>query len=128
MQTFANSMQAEGINLRQTAGQFTGIKRDIAGASEESINGLTIGVNTAAAYMSHIEATVATILSVLTGGEVSPVSAATGATPDPYKDTMLLYASSLPQMRTDLASIRELLSSVIKAKGSPASSYVSTNL
>lgn len=128
MQTFANSMQAEGMNLRQLPGQFTGIKRDIAGASEESINGLAAGINTQNFYMSYISQNVAAILAYLTGGAVTPASTATGAASDPYKDTVLLNLSSLPQMRDDLYEIRRLLSNVIKPTGTTATHYVATNL
>lgn len=128
MQTFANSMQAEGMSLRQLPGQFTGIKRDIAGASEESINGLAAGINTQNFYMSYISQNVAAILTYLTGGTTVPASTATGAASDPYKDTVLLNLASLPQMRDDLYEIRRLLSNVIKPTGTTATHYVATNL
>ena len=128
MQTFANSMQAEGMSLRQLPGQFTGIKRDIAGASEESINSLAAGINTQNFYMSYISKNVAEILTYLTGGTTVPASTATGAASDPYKDTVLLNLASLPQMRDDLYEIRRLLSNVIKPTGTTATHYVATNL
>lgn len=128
MQTFANSMQAEGMSLRQLPGQFTGIKRDLAGASEESINGLAVGFNVASSYLSFINDNVAAILAYLTGGAVTPASTATGAASDPYKDTVLLNLASLPQMRDDLYEIRRLLSNVIKPTGTTATHYVATNL
>ena len=125
---WAQGLQAEGTNLRQMSGQFTGIKRDIAGASEESINGLTAGINTQNFYMSYISSNVAAILAYLTGGAVTPASTATGLASDPYKDQMLLNVSNLPQMRDDLASIRAMLDKVIRPLGTSATHYVSTNL
>ena len=52
MTTLMNQLAAAGYNVRQQVGSFTGISRDIAGASEESITGLAAGINTQNFYMS----------------------------------------------------------------------------
>ena len=127
LMTWAGALQAEGQSLRGGVGQFTGIKRDIAGASEESINGLAAGINTQNFYMSYISQNVAAILTYLTGGSVVAASTATGVATDPYKDAVLLNISSLPQMRDDLFEIRTLLSRVVRAQ-SNGQYYVQTNL
>lgn len=127
MGTLMNQLTAAGVNLRQQVGSFTGISRSIAGASEESINGLAAGINTQNFYMSLISQNVAAILAAMTGEQVEGATGA-AAVPDTYKEQMLVYAGSLPQMRDDMASIRAMLSQVIKPRGVQASHYVATNL
>lgn len=116
-----------GLNLRSMGTGLTGIARDIQGASEESILGLAAGVNTQNYYMQHIDMNVAMILAALTG--TAPVSGAPAANvADPYRDQMLAYVSSLPQMRDDMASIRVMLERVIRPNGSPATHYVAAKM
>ena len=121
-----NSLTSLGYNLRQGVGGLTGISRDIAGASEESITGLAAGINTQNFYMSLISQNVAAILAAMTG---ETVEGATGATvPDPYKEQVLTYMGSLPQMRDDMYAIRTLLERVIKPLGTNATHYVATRM
>ena len=127
MTTMMSQLTAAGYNMRQQPGGFTGISRNIAGASEESINGLAAGINTQNFYMSLISQNVAAILATMTGEQVEGATGA-AAVPDTYKEQMLVYAGSLPQMRDDMASIRAMLSQVIKPRGVQASHYVATNL
>lgn len=125
--TLMSELTSAGYNMRQQVGSFTGISRNIAGASEESINGLAAGINTQNFYMSLISQNVAAILAAMTGEQVEGATGA-AAVPDTYKEQMLVYAGSLPQMRDDMASIRAMLSQVIKPRGVQASHYVATNL
>lgn len=132
MTGLVNNLAGAGINLRQQAGQFTGISRDIAGASEESILGLAAAVNTANFYISHvptISENVAAIREVLTGEAVPGrrnTAATRGDVEGPtYEDQMLAYAASIPLMRDDTATIRALLERVIKPVGTTATHYVS---
>lgn len=119
-----NSLAASGYNVRQQMGSLTGISRDIAGASEESINGLAAGINTQNFYMSLISQNVAAILQTMTGGEVQ---GATGvAVPDTYKETMMGYAMHIPTISEDIAAIKSMLSDVIKQPGAPVTKYVYT--
>lgn len=60
---------------------------------------------------------VAAILATLTGGTTSAGSGVSGEYTDPYKDQMLLYASNLPQMQSDLAAVRIAVDRVVKAMG-----------
>lgn len=124
----ANQLQAYGYNLRQQAGQFTGISRDIAGASEESITGLAAGINTQNFYMQHIDMNVALILSALTGGASTAGASVTGEVVDPYKDQMLQFAGHIPAMDQNLAELLAEVRKVIKPRGTTASHYVATNL
>lgn len=127
MQIFAESMQAEGVSLRNTAGQFTGISRDIAGASEESINGLAAGINTQNFYMSFmplLHENVAQILTIMSGGNtVTPVPD-TGVEGMPSVQKMLY--DHLPYMDANINSIMQMLKSVISPKSaSTATHYIS---
>lgn len=126
MTNLMTQLTANGYNIRQQMGGFTGISRDIAGASEESINGLAAGINTQNFYMSLISQNVASILMAMTG---ESVQGATGATaPDPYKETMLEYVGSIPQMRDDMNAIRTMLERVIRPNGTTSTHYVSVRM
>lgn len=128
MNNMMNELLAAGVNLRDQAGSMTGISRDIAGASEESILGLTAGINTQNFYMQHIDMNVAMILAALTGGTTTAGSGTTGEYVDPYKDQMLAYVGTLPQMRDEMASIRAMLERVIRPVGAAATYYVSARM
>ena len=128
MTGMVNELGAAGINLRQQAGQFTGISRNIAGASEESITGLAAGINTQNFYMQHIDMNVALILSYLTGGTSTGGASITGEVVDPYKDQMLLYAGHIPTIDQNLSDLLVEVRKVIKPKGTTATHYVATNL
>lgn len=120
MGTLMGQLTTAGINLRQQAGQFTGISRDIAGASEESILGLAAGVNTANFYMSHLPAiaeNVAALRAYIVGDAAATVRTTASEGPT-YEDQMLGYAANLPMMRDDMYAIRSLLEKVIKPVGS----------
>lgn len=121
-----NNLTTAGIDLRTHAGQFTGISRDIAGASEESILGLAAAVNTANFYISHVPAiaeNVAAIRGALVGD--TPANVRTTASEGPtYEDQMLGLVGSIPQMRDDMAAMRSMLERVIKPVGVSATHYV----
>ena len=117
MNILMNQLTAAGVNLRQQAGALTGISRDIAGASEESINGLAAGINTQNFYMQHIDMNVTAILAALTGGTTSAQSGTTGEFVDPYKDAMLSYAQHIPDIHVSLLDILGELRSVITLNG-----------
>lgn len=127
MQVFANSMQAEGVSLRNTVGQFTGISRDIAGASEESINGLAAGINTQNFYMSFmplIHENVAQILTYMTGGNTVTPATQTGIEGMPSVQKMVY--DHLPNLDANMNSLLQLVKSVISPKSAAtATHYVS---
>lgn len=116
MTTLMNQLTAAGYNVRDKASQFTGIARDIAGASEESITGLAAGINTQNFYMMHIDQQVAAILATLTGGSVATADGSQVVL-DPYKEQMLAYAAYLPMMHDNVAAMRSLLDKVIRPIG-----------
>ncbi len=123
MSGLMNSLTAAGYNVRQQVGSFTGISRDIAGASEESITGLAAGINTQNFYMSLISQNVAAILAAMTG---ETVEGATGAAvPDPYKEQMLMYSSYIPTIDQNLSALLREVQKVIKPRTeSRSSNYV----
>lgn len=125
MQVFANSMQAEGVSLRNTVGQFTGISRDIAGASEESINGLAAGINTQNFYMSFmplIHENVAQILTHITGG--NSVTPATQSGIEGMPSVQTIVYNNLPAIRSDISDVLQLLKSVISVGNVAPRNYV----
>lgn len=124
MTNLMNQLVASGYNVREGLGQFTGISRDIASASEESITGLAAGINTQNFYMSLISQNVALILAAMTGESVEGVAGASA--PDQYKTTMLEYVSAVPQIRDDMYAIRSMLEKVIRPNGTTATHYVAT--
>lgn len=61
-------LESIGINLRDTGTGLTGISRDIATASEESILGLAAGITTQNFYISQVPTKLDTIIGLLRGG------------------------------------------------------------
>lgn len=110
MVTLMNSLAAAGYNVRSKAGQFTGIARNLANASEESITGLAAGVNTQNFYMSYmplIYNQVAEILAIMGGG--TEQTAAAGATLSANNELMMMYLSALPNIDAKMASILNIM-------------------
>ena len=107
-----------GINLRSLGSGLTGISKDIAGASEESILGLAAGVNTQNFYISHIDQNVAAILAVL-GGE-SPVSTEVGVMS--YTNTEL-FKEQMSNIDSNLAFLLSAVRSVITTKDSNTNTH-----
>ena len=115
-----NNLTTAGIDLRTHAGQFTGISRDIAGASEESILGLAAAVNTANFYISHVPAiaeNVAAIRGALVGD--TPANVRTTASEGPtYEDQMLGLVGRMPTIEQHLSDLLSEVRKVIKSTGS----------
>lgn len=128
MTNLMNQLGAAGYNTRQQVAGLTGISRNIATASEESILGLAAGINTQNFYISHIDQNVAAILATLTGTSAETAAGTQEAASDPYRNQILTYASSIPGIRDDMAAIRSMLDRVIKPKGVSATAYVAVNM
>ena len=62
------ALQSAGISIRGIGGELTGISKDIATASEESILGLAAGINTQNFYISQIPPKLDTIIAMLQNG------------------------------------------------------------
>ena len=71
MTILMESLKNAGYDIRQQTTGLTGISKDIATASEESILGLAAGINTQNFYISQIHANVAAILSKMGGTPVA---------------------------------------------------------
>lgn len=69
-------LEQMGINLRGLGGEMTGISRDIATASEESILGLAAGINTQNFYISQVPTKLDTIIGLLRGDGAIPQGSA----------------------------------------------------
>jgi gas vesicle protein len=114
-----------GLNMRGTAGGFSGIAKDIAGASEQSINGLAAGINTQNYYMSYmpaISADVALIRAAI-AGEVPAVATPTAATVESqFGDE--LFRGQMSRLDTNIAEIRNLLASVVSLPNTPTNTKV----
>ena len=113
-------LSTAGYNIRQQPGQFTGIKRNIANATEESINGLTQATNVSNFYMAGIYNNVASILAVMTGGTTEQPNSGTQALFN--NELALQYMSALPSIDQNIAELLRSVKSVISDKNS------STNL
>lgn len=69
-QTLMALLESMGINIRELGGDMTGISRDIATASEESILGLAAGINTQNFYISQVPNKLDTIIALMQGKQV----------------------------------------------------------
>lgn len=95
-QTMMKFLEQAGLSIRDLGGDLTGISRDIAGASEESINGLAATMNTWSYYVSYvpqIAQNVATLRAILEGGG-APIQSGPGVT-----DLVTLQNQSLTHLQ-----------------------------
>ena len=138
------SLRAAGFDvdaLRENTSDLKGISRDIATASEESINGLAAGINTQNFYISQIHENVLVIAKMMAQG------AGLGAneTGNVMQDLITIqnqHLSSLPLIEYNTAetvkrceraaiaceNIYNVLGKVVKPSGTKASYHVSTTI
>lgn len=127
--TMMQFLEQAGISIRDLGGDLTGISRDIAQASEESINGLAAGINTQNYYIAQQLTEVVAIRTLLESGGM-------GATPIFDYSSMLTlqneHLSQLPIIAANTAStverceraaiaceaMAEKIGQVVKPKGS----------
>lgn len=131
MTNLMNALASAGISVRDMGGNLTGISKDIASASEESILGLAAGINTQNFYISQIPTKIDTIIDLLRGGS-SIVQGGVN-----MQDLMTMqnsYLSSLPTIAQNTAetlarceriataceSVVGKLDNVIKPRGTKA--------
>lgn len=100
LEVWWKAMEARGYDMNKLLGDtdtnLTGISRDIAGASEESINGLAASLNTQNYYISHvpsIAADVAVLRQLMEGGSVSDMAAAQAGWTDWQQQAMDNYVA-----------------------------------
>lgn len=128
----SNVLQSQGVDVRQTAGRFTGIAHEVAGASEESILALAAGINTQNYYMSYvpmIHTNLEQVLALMGGSPTTPTVAPSAAEEGPAMPSVqeMIY-DHLPNIDRNLADIKQMLSDVIKPVGTTASKYVATRM
>lgn len=113
-----------GVNMRDTAG-LSGIAKDIAGASEQSINGLAAGINTQNFYMSYvptISADVAAIRAAIVGAAPAsnPNATQTSSTTGFGDET---FRGQMQRIDENIADMRSMLKSVITPKAANTNTH-----
>ena len=121
MTNLMTSLAAAGLDVRTSTAGFTGISRNIANASEESILGLAAGINTQNFYMSYvptISENVGAILAAMTGGANPAAPVATTETGEIMPSVQQMVYDHLPNLDQNLAEMLRLFRSVITTKNS----------
>lgn len=139
MSNLMSALEAAGISVRGMGGDLTGISRDIASASEESILGLAAGINTQNFYISQIPTKIDEIIGILRGG--GAVAGTDGTLQDliTLQNQHLSYLPTIAQNTADTAErcqraadacekIASSLNSVIKPVGTQATHTMSTSI
>lgn len=117
MTALMERLTAAGVNIRATSSSLSGISKDIAGASEESINALASGINTQNFYMSYmpnIDRNVAAILVAIQGGTTPNTVAAPQTTSVQFGDET--FRGQMSRIDENVAGIYQMIRSVITPK------------
>jgi hypothetical protein len=140
MNNLMAALQAAGISVRGMGGDLTGISRDIATASEESILGLAAGINTQNYYISQVPAKMDIIIGLLRGeGAMAQGSTVTLQDLVTLQNQHLSYLPTIAQHTADtvaeckaiVAETRrtaDALERVIKPEGTKAAYKLNTTL
>lgn len=138
-QNIMGMLESIGINLRDTGTGLTGISRDIASASEESILGLAASINTQNFYISQVPTKLDTIIGLLRGGSAVVDS---GVNVQDLITIQNQFLSHLPTIAQNTAetvarceraavaceSMASKLGSVIKPKGTTSTHSVNVTI
>ena len=135
----AENLERIGVLSRQLGDDFTGISKDIAAASEESILGLSSLINTSLYYVSNIDRNVAQITAIMTGGGYEVTSGEQLADLITIQNQHLSYLPSIALNTAQTAerceraaaaceNIAENLNRVIQPNGVQGSYRVNTSL
>lgn len=138
MNILLESLKNAGYDIRQQTTGLTGISKDIATASEESILGLAAGINTQNFYISQIHANVAAILAKM-GGTPSASGGVDVKALVEIQNQHLAYLPVIAQHTADILvrceraataceSMSRNIGRVIVPKGSQSSHQVSVTL
>lgn len=138
MNVLIERLKGAGLDIRQQTTGLTGISKDIATASEESILGLTAGINTQNFYISQIHANVAAILAKM-GGTPSVSGGVDVKALVELQNQHLAYLPVIAQRTADILvrceraamaceSMSRNIGRVIVPKGSQSSHQVSVTL
>ena len=134
-----DSLSQAGLSIRGMGSGLTGISRDIATASEESILGLAAGINTQNHYISQVPTKMDIIIGLLQGGSLAQGSSITLQDLVTLQNQHLSYLPTIAQHTADTVAqcqraadacetmVRQL-GSVIKPQGAEASYRVATIL
>ena len=117
MTALMERLTAAGVNIRDTGSSLSGISKDIAGASEESINALASGINTQNFYMSYmpnIDRNVAAILVAIQGGTTPNTVASPQTTSVQFGDET--FRGQMSRIDENVAGIYQMIRSVITPK------------
>ena len=139
MTNLMNALSQAGISVRGMGSDLTGISRDIATASEESILGLAAGINTQNFYISQVPTKLDTIIGLLRGGSAVVDS---GVNVQDLITIQNQFLSHLPTIAQNTAetvarceraavaceSMASKLGSVIKPKGTTSTHSVNVTI
>lgn len=139
MTNLMNALSQAGISVRGMGSELTGISRDIATASEESILGLAAGINTQNFYISQVPPKLDVIIGLLQGGNLAQGSAITLQDLVTIQNQHLSYLPSIAQHTAETVAeckrtadacevMVNKLNSVIKPQGTEATHRVATIL
>lgn len=132
-------LEQMGINLRGLGGEMTGISRDIATASEESILGLSAGIHNQNFYISQVPTKLDTIIGLLRGENAMQGSAITLQDLVTIQNQHLSHLPSIAQHTADtVAECKQIvaetrrtadaLDRVIKPKGTQTTHTLNTTI
>ena len=140
MNNLMNALSQAGISVRDLGGDMTGISRDIATASEESILGLAASINTQNFYISQVPPKLDTIIALLRGeGGLPQGSAMTLQDLVIIQNQHLSYLPSIAQHTADTVAeckaivvetrrTADALERVIKPRGTQSTHTINTTL
>ena len=139
MTNLMNALSQAGISVRGMGSELTGISRDIATASEESILGLAAGINTQNFYISQVPTKLDTIIGLLRGENAMQGSAITLRDLVTIQNQHLSHLPSIAQHTADtVAECKQIvaetrrtadaLERVIKPRGTQATHTVNTSV
>ena len=137
MTNLMNALEAAGISVRGMGTDLTGISKDIATASEESILGLAAGINTQNFYISQVPPKLDTIIAILQGGG-NPVGGINVQDLITIQNQHLAYLPNIATNTLNTAdrceraavaceSALSKISSVISVRGTASTHVVNTN-
>lgn len=138
-QNIMGMLESIGINSRDTGTGLTGISRDIASASEESILGLAAGINTQNFYISQVPTKLDTIIGLLRGGSAVVDSGVNVQDLITIQNQHLSYLPTIAQNTAETVarceraavaceSMASKLGSVIKPKGTTSTHSVNVTI
>ena len=114
-----SSLASAGYDVRNNTAGLSGISKTYAGASEESILGLTAGINTQNYYMSYmptISDNVSQILTALTTGGSTPSQNGGEEVGEQMPSVQRMIYNHLPSIDANMAEMLRLFKSVVTTK------------